>query len=146
MATPFSSVFKKFLNKVTDSDLASLPTENLESIMADYLQSGIVRFRKCKQNIKDFDLTLQQFNIDLSMEEIEILAFWMKFEWLDQQINRIELLRQSLSSKDYAMYSQANHLNSLLALRDITNKDVSTLMKYYSYDNNDLSELSNHGH
>jgi hypothetical protein len=145
MATPFNILFQRFLNKITDSDLASLPTSNLESIMADFLQSSIVRFRKCKQNIKDFDLTLQKFNVDLSMEEIEILANWMKFEWLDQQINRIELLKQSLSSKDYAMYSQANHLNSLLVLREVTLKDVHTLMKYYSYDNNDLSELSNHG-
>jgi hypothetical protein len=145
MATPFSKVFQRFLNKITDSDLASLPTGNLESIMTDFLQSSIVRFRKCKQNIKDFDLVLQQFNIELSMEEIEILANWMKYEWLNQQVNRIELLKQSLSSKDYAMYSQANHLNALLALRDVTIKDVYTLMKYYSYDNNDLSGLSNHG-
>jgi hypothetical protein len=145
MGTPFANIFQRFLNKITDSDLASLPTGNLESIMSDFLQSSIVRFRKCKQNIKDFDLTLQKFNVDLSMEEIEILANWMKFEWLDQQINRIELLKQSLSSKDYAMYSQANHLSSLLGLREVTLKDVNTLMKYYSYDNNDLSGLSNHG-
>jgi hypothetical protein len=69
----------------------------------------------------------------------------MRLEWIDQQINRIELVKQSLSSKDYAMYSQANHLQSLLSLRDVTSKDNYTLMKYYSYDNNDLSGLSNHG-
>jgi hypothetical protein len=145
MATPFSTVFQRFLNKVTDSNLASLPTENLESIMTDYLQSAIVRFRKCKKDIKNIDLTLQQFNVDLSLDEIEILANWMKFEWVDQQVNRIELLRQSLSSKDFAMYSQANHLQALLSLKDVTSRDVLRLMKYYSYDNNDLSGLSNHG-
>jgi hypothetical protein len=144
MSTSFQTVFQRFLNKITDSDLASLPTENLESIMIDYLQSSIVRFRKCKKDLKNFDLVLQQFNVDLSLEEIEILGNTMKLEWLDQQINRIELLRQSLSSKDYAMYSQANHLNSLISLRDIVSNDVYKLMKYYSYDNNDLSGLSNH--
>ena len=141
--TPFSTVFQRFLNKISDQNLASLPTNNLESIMGDYLQSSVVRFRKCKQNIKDFDLNLQQFNVDLSLEEIEILSLWMKFEWINQQINRIELLKQSLSSKDYAMYSQANHLSAMLSLREVTMSDVNTLMKYYSYDNNDLSELSN---
>jgi hypothetical protein len=145
MTTSFQTVYQRFLNKITDSDLASLPQTNLESIMSEYLQSSIVRFRKCKSDIKNFDLALQQFNVDLSIEEIEILSLWMKLEWLDQQINRIELLRQSLSSKDYAMYSQANHLSSLLSLRDTTLRDVQTLMKYYSYDNNDLTELSNHG-
>lgn len=145
MATPFNTVFQRFLNKITDSDLASLPQTNIESIMSEYLQSSIVRFRKCKKDIKNFDLVAQQFNVDLSMEEIEILSLWMKFEWLDQQINRIELLRQSLSSKDYAMYSQANHLQALIGLRSITSNDVHSLMSYYSYDNNDLTELSNYG-
>lgn len=145
MATSFETVFQGFLNKITDSDLASLPQTNLESIMTTYLKSSIVRFRKCKNNLQDYDETLKQFNVNLSLTEIEILANWMKFEWLNQQINRIELLRQSLSSKDYAMYSQANHLNSLISLREVISKDVLNLMKYYSYDNNDLSELSNHG-
>lgn len=143
--TPFDTVFKRFLNKITDSDLASLLPDTIDSILTNFLQSAIVRFRKCKQNLEDYDLVLMQFNVDLTITEIEILANWMRLEWLDQQVNRIELLRQSLSSKDYAMYSQANHLSSLLSLRESTSKDVLTLMKYYSYDNNDLTELSNHG-
>jgi hypothetical protein len=145
MATPFDSIFQRFLNKVTDSQLASLPTENLESIMTEFLQSAIVRFRKCKQDLKNFDLNTQQFNADLTLEEIEILSLWMVYEWLNQQINRIELLKQSLSSKDYAMYSQANHLQALTSLRQITQNDVYTLMKYYSYDNNDLTGLVGNG-
>jgi hypothetical protein len=143
--TSFETVFQRFLNKVTDSDLASLLPDTIDSIMISFLQSAIVRFRKCKQNLEDNDLVLMQFNVDLSLTEIEILANWMKLEWVDQQVNRIELLRPTLSSKDYAMYSQANHINSLISLRDFTLKDVQTLMKYYSYDNNDLTELSNHG-
>jgi hypothetical protein len=145
MATPFQTVFQRFLNKITDSDLAALPQTNLESIMTDYLQSSIVHFRNCKQKLENYNLTSMQFNIDLTLTEIEILALWMKFQWLDQQINRIELLRQSLSSKDYAMYSQANHLNSLISLREITSTDVYKLMKYYSYDNNDLTGLVGNG-
>jgi uncharacterized protein YvpB len=145
MATPFQTIFQRFLNKITDSDLASLPQINLESIMTEYLKSSIVRFRKCKQDLKNFDLVAQQFNIDLSMEEIEILSLWMKLEWLDQQIYKLELVKQRLAPKDFAMTSQANHLNSLTSLRDITVTDVNNLMKYYSYDNNDLTGLVGNG-
>lgn len=143
MATPFSTVFQRFLNKITDSQLASLPTANLESIMTDYLQSSIVRFRKCKQDIKTFDLTNQQFNVDLSLEEIEILSLWMVYEYHNQNIMRIELLKQSLSNKDYAMYSQANHLDSLMSLRNAISSDAYKMMNFYSYDNNDLTGLKN---
>lgn len=143
--TPFSTVFQRFLNKVTDQNLASLPSENLESIMTDYLQSSVVRFRKCKQDIKNIDITNQQFNVNLTLEEIEILANWMVYEWTNQQVYKVELLRQSLSSKDYAMYSQANHLQALLSLRESTKKDVHSLMSYYSYDNSDLTGLVGNG-
>jgi hypothetical protein len=64
--TPFTDVFQRFLNKVTDSNLASLLPDTLESIMTEYLRSAIVRFRKCKQNLQDFDVDLQQFNVDLT--------------------------------------------------------------------------------
>lgn len=143
MATPFSDVFKKFLNKITDPQLLSLPNDNLESIMTDYMESGITRFRKCKQNLKDYDETNQQFNITLTLEEIEILTLWMLYEYHNQNIMRIELLKQSLSSKDYQQYSQANHLNALLSLRMTLQEDVNKMMKYYTYDNNDLTGLKN---
>jgi hypothetical protein len=145
MATSFQVVYQRFLNKITDSNLASLPTTNLESIMLDYLQSSIVRFRKCKQDIKNIDIDSQQFNVDLNLDEIEILASWMVYHWTIPQINSLELLRQRMSLKDFASTSQANHLQALLALRDVTSKDVYTLMKYYSYDNNDLTGLAGNG-
>jgi len=143
MATPFSIVNKKFLNKITDYQLLSIPTENLESILFDFMESAIARFRNCKQKLKDYDDTLKQFNNDISLEEIEILVVWMLYAYHDQNIMRIELLRQSLSSKDFVQYSQANHLTSLIELRDKLYEDAQRLMKYYSYDNNDLRGLTN---
>jgi hypothetical protein len=145
MATPFSDVFKKFLNKITDSQLLSLPNDNLESIMTDYMESAIIRFRNCKQNLQDYDETNQQFNITLTLEEIEILTLWMLYEYHNQNIMRIELLKQSLSSKDYQQYSQANHLNALLSLQMTLKDDANKMMKDYSYYNNDLTGLTNNG-
>lgn len=143
MATPFSNVFKRFLNKITDSQLLSIPTDNLDSIMTTFLESAIVRFRNCKHNLNDFDEDLQQFNSDLTLEETEILSLFMLFEYLNQNIMRIELIKQSLSSKDYAQYSQAAHLNALLSLSDKLNADANRMLKYYSYNSNDLTGLKN---
>jgi hypothetical protein len=139
--TSFQAVFQRFLNKITDSDLASLPTQNVESIMSDFLQSSLVRFRKCKKDLNSFDLTTMTFNVDLTLDEIEILANWMKYEWLEQQINRIELLRQSLSSKDFAMYSQANHLDKMLLLKQQIYTETNQMITDYTYDFGALDEL-----
>lgn len=141
MATPFSTLFQRFLNKITDSELASLPTVNLESIMTDYLQSSITRFRKCQQNLDDFNLDTQTFNISLTLDEIEILTNWMKYDWVDQQVNRIELLRQSLSNKDYAMYSQANHLDKMMLLKWQIYNETNQMITDYTYNFGKLDDL-----
>lgn len=138
--TPFSDIFQRFFNKVTDSDLALLPQENLDSIMQQFLQSAIVRFQKCKKDVNNIDTVNQTFNVLLNSVEIEILANWMKYEWIDQQTNRIELLKQSLSSKDYAMYSQANHLDKLLTLKQQVYLENNQMIIDYSYSEG-LSEL-----
>lgn len=139
--TSFSVVFQRFLNKITDPDLASLLPDTLDSILADFLQSSIVRFRKCQKDLNDFDLDLQQFNVDLSLDEIEIIANWMVYEWASQQVNRTELLRQSLSSKDYAMYSQANHLDKMLVLKQQIYSETNQMIVDYTYDFGKLDEL-----
>lgn len=133
MATSFSLVIKRFLNKINDPDLLSILPENLDSILTDFLISATVRFPQCKKDLNDMDIDAQQFNVDLNNTEIEIISKWMVFEWIDQQINRVELFRQSLSSKDYAMYSQANHLDKMLLLRQQLYSETNQMVTDYSY-------------
>lgn len=141
MSTSFEDVYQTFLNKITDSDLANLPTENLDSIMTNYLKSSIVRFRKCQKDLNQYDFTTMQFNVDLYLDEIEILANWMVYGWLDQQINRLELLRQSVSSKDFAMYSQAAHLDKMLTLKRNLYVETNQMITDYTYDFGKVDEL-----
>lgn len=56
------------------------------------------------------------FNIDLSSEEINILAILMMGAWLQRQITSIENTRQLFSGTEYKMTSQANHLSKLMTL------------------------------
>lgn len=139
--TSFDTIFQRFLNKITDSDLNSLTTDTLDSVLTDYLMSSITHFRKCQQDLNNYDLTAKTFNIDLSSDEIEILANWMVYEWANQLVNRIELLRQSLSSKDYAMYSQANHLDKMLVLKQQIYVSTNQMIVDYSYDFGKLDDL-----
>ena len=139
--TPFDTIKKRFLNKITDPDLASLLPDTIDSILNEYLNSAIVRFQKCKKDINNFDSVLQQFADDLNQVEIEILANWMVYEWASQQVYRVELLRQSLSSKDYAMYSQANHLDKMLLLKQQLYIETNQMILDYSYDFGSVDDL-----
>ena len=57
------------------------------------------------------------------------------------QINSIELLKQGMSTKDYKIYSQANHLDSLKELRKETISEVDRLIVSYTYTENQLDNL-----
>ena len=91
--------------------------DELSAYLIRLLNNSVPKFRKCKNNLNDRDDILEQFNMTLFDEDIEILANLMVIEWLRPQVNNLELLKQALSSKDFNISSQANHLKELQALR-----------------------------
>jgi hypothetical protein len=141
MATPFSDIYDSFLTKIDDTTLLSLPTEDLEDIMFNWLISSVTLFQKCTKNLSDYDKNLQQFNQDLDITEIEILSTWMKYNYLDKQVYKETLLKQSLSSKDYAMYSQANHLQQLINLKELTYREANKKVMDYLFNHTDFGDL-----
>ena len=63
------------------------------------------------------------FNIELSHEEINILALLMKQAWVQRQVTSIENTRMKYSGADFKMTSQANHLSKLLSLLEESRRD-----------------------
>jgi hypothetical protein len=141
MSTSFDTIKKRFFNKITDPDLASLLPDTIDSIVNEFLISATTRFQKCYKDINDYDLILQLFNVDLNQVEIEILASWMVYEWTNQHTMRAELLQQSMSSKDYAMYSQANHLDKMILLKQQLYVETNQMILDYTYDSGKIDEL-----
>lgn len=140
MATPYFMVDNSFLNKITDDLLLTMTEEHLEKTIDGYRNSASVKFKQCNK-LSDKNNELRRYNSTLTDEEIEILANLMVLEWLRQRINSIELLKQSMSTKDYKMYSQANHLDVLIKLRKDTLSEVDRLIVSYTYSENNLSNL-----
>lgn len=140
MSTPYYVVDNSFLNKITDDYLLTLIDENLYKLIGDYRTSASIRFKQCKK-LQDRDDELKQYNQTLTDEEIEILANLMVLEWLKPQINSIETLKQTMSLKDYKMYSQSRHLDSLISLKKLTSAEIDSLIVSYTYSNNSLDDL-----
>jgi hypothetical protein len=63
------------------------------------------------------------FNIELSSEEINILALLMKQAWVQRQVTSIENTRMKYSGSDFKFTSQANHLSKLLSLLEESRRD-----------------------
>ena len=79
----------------------------------------------------DYDADAETYNVDLTAEEINILAILMKQVWLDRQINSIENIRMKYSGSDFKMTSQANHLAKLLTLKTENHRENIHAQRLY---------------
>ena len=71
------------------------------------------------------------FNVELSQEEINILALLMKQSWVQRQVTSIENTRMKYSGADFKMTSQANHLSKLITLLNESRRDSFHMQRLY---------------
>ena len=123
MATPFLKVYDAFLGRITADEWTL--EEELAIVERDWqelLKIAIFRFKYPRVSLEieqiDMDndddnphrLETYQFVNDLTNDEIQLLALYMKHEWVKRCIASWENIRQLYASKDF---SQANHLDKL---------------------------------
>ena len=122
MATPFLKVYDAFLARITADEWTL--EEELAIVERDWqelLKMAIFRFKypRVDLTIEEInnpsdELHLYQFTNDLTNDEIQILALYMKHEWVKRCIASWENIRQLYADKDF---SQANHLDKLNKLQ-----------------------------
>ena len=134
MATPYEKIYERFLNSVTDFNLAELDDHSLNEMLMDWLHKAVVRARTSSDLSRDNENEV--FNNDLSDLDIELLALGMKLAWLDQALGSTELTLQFIGGKEEKYYSQANHISELRALREDTKLEMQKLHSYNTYTNN----------
>ena len=115
--TRFDEIFDAFFNKITDDMYMELTKADTIPMTFGLFTAALPWFEFPRVDIYDYIEELQEYNIDLSKEEINIIATYMVVEWLGQQLASIELVRLKYSGSDFKFTSQANHLQKLLALK-----------------------------
>jgi hypothetical protein len=121
MATPFLKIYDAFLARITADEWTL--EEELAIVERDWqelLKIAIFRFKYPRvsldiQKIETTDsdsnqLEAYEFIGDLTNDEIQLLALYMKHEWVKRCIASWENIRQLYADKDF---SQANHLDKL---------------------------------
>jgi hypothetical protein len=108
--TSFTTIIDAFLSKITDDMYLELTEEDTIRDAKQYLIDAIPYFEFPRFPLFDYDVEAEQYNVDLTKEEINIFAILMKQAWLDRQINSVENTRMKYSGSDFKFTSQANHL------------------------------------
>ena len=134
MATPYEKIYERFLNSVTDFNLAELDDHTLNEMLNDWLHNAVVRARTSSDLSRDNNN--EEFNNDLSDLDIELLALGMKLAWLDQTLGSTELTLQFIGGKEEKWFSQSAHISELRALRDDVKLEMQKLHSYNTYTNN----------
>lgn len=133
MATPFLKVYEAFLARITADEWTI--EEELAVVERDWqqlLDMAIFRFKYPRVSLNKVELEPKAeccsdkifafgFEGDLNQDEIQLLALYMKHEWVKRCIASWENIRQLYADKDF---SQANHLDKLNKLQEAVADEV----------------------
>lgn len=132
MATPLLKVYDAFLARITADEWTL--EEELAIVERDWLEllkMAIFRFKYPRIELEIVEkeppiedssqLKIYEFSNELTNDEIQILALYMKHEWIKRCIASWENIRQLYADKDF---SQANHLDKLNKLENAVNDEI----------------------
>lgn len=118
MNTKFEEIYSVFLSNITDDMYLELTRNDTEKLLGELLINAIPWVEFPRQDFTDYDVDAATFNIQLTPEEIKIIATYMVVEWLGQQLASIENTRMKYSGTDFKFTSQANHISKLQSEKD----------------------------
>ena len=153
--TSFLTIYDAFFSHVTDDMYMELTEEDTYPMLQDLLLNNLSRFEFPRFDLFDYEegawgylgdyegvesnnkeVTAYgwiggTFNIQLTLEEINIIALNMVIGWLGQQLDTTENSRLKYSGSDFKFTSQANHMAKLKVLIDAQKADCFHLQRLY---------------
>jgi hypothetical protein len=145
--TPFDNIYDLFLVEIQDYNINALslssPT-NFKIYLQGFLIKAIPDFDNCVQDLQNnYDTTLNQFNLALTLTEQTILANLMTIKWLNKQINNVTQFNLLLNDTDFKRYSEAQNLTAKVSHRDRLREIVDHDMLKYSLKNTNWTNWQN---
>ena len=141
MATPYSDIFKRFLNKIDDDLYSALTQTEGEYDMSGLMNASILLIKFPRQDLAR-DNTLKEFSEDLVDTLQELISVAMKYEWSGRQIYRIENTKQKFTQSDFKLTSQQAHLDRLIVLHNHSANELKIKVMNRSYVTNGSANWS----
>ena len=110
--TQFTTVYDAFLSKILDDEWEDWEDEVTEEDLFTLLEGAVVRFKFPRTPLT---YTLEGFDNDLSNIEIQILATYMKVEWLNRTILTWENVKPLYEERDFSQANLIDKFNAMLA-------------------------------
>lgn len=123
--TSFDKIYEAFLSKMLDDEWGNWEQEDVERDLRQLLESAIPRFKFPRISLSRTD---EGFEEDLDSEEIQILATYMKCEWLNRTILTWEHIKPLYEERDF---SQANLIDKLNQTLEAERKAAEKLESLY---------------
>lgn len=127
--TPFQTVYDAFFTYITDDMYMEISEEETKADCRSLLMLSIPMFEFPKRQLL---FNGDEFTVELTLEEINILAMGMNQAWLQRQVTSIEVVRQKFSGADFRLTSQSSHLQRLMLLLQTTKDEHRRLQMLYS--------------
>ena len=150
MVVSYDEFAGAFLSKITDYDLNMLTSVDEQSVVDGYMRRALsnTTFKKvCDIKFMDIsDDKTRTFNVPDSdaeyMDEIiDIVSEGMLEQWLKPYVYQQDLLRNVLNTRDYTMFSPAELVMRVGNAYKDAHKNYLNLIREYSYNHGDLSDL-----
>lgn len=127
--TDLQKVYDAFLAKMLDDEWGYWEEEDMQEDWRAILISAIPWFKFPRVSLDLVsDNGTEKFEADLSNEEIQILATYMKCEWLNRTILTWENVKPLYEERDF---SQANLLDKFRQMLELEKKNAAKLEAIY---------------
>ena len=123
--TSFQTVYDAFLVKLLDDEWSVWEEEDMQEDWKAILKGALPWFKFPRVSL---DTDGDQFVEDLNNEEIQILATYMKCEWLNRTILTWENVKPLYEERDF---SQANLLDKFNQMLEQEKKNAARLEAVY---------------
>lgn len=123
--TPYSVIYSAFLSKQTDDEWENWTIHEINADFRQMLEAGLPYFKFPRVSLERDD---KGFKEDLNDQEVQIIACYMKCEWLNRIILSWENVKNLYTERDF---SQANLLDKFTAMLKAERKQAEKLEAIY---------------
>lgn len=124
--TPYTKVYEAFLARILEDEWENWLIEEAMVDWRQILNMAVPHFKFPRVSLEQTD---EGFSGDLGVEEIQILANFMKVEWLNRCIMTWENVKPLYVERDFSQANLLDKLNAMLKAERDNAKEMESI--YY---------------